>query len=127
MREPGPQIHGVEEFQGTACGPAYTWRLDRTADRPGGACPSAHGDWMHRYRTHTCNDLRATDVGITARLSGWLHNRRSHGGIVFVDLRDHYGITQLVARPGSPGFEQLSRLLKETVLRVDGTVVLRGS
>ncbi|HEY5989881.1 MAG TPA: amino acid--tRNA ligase-related protein, partial [Streptosporangiaceae bacterium] len=56
-----------------------------------------------------------------------MHNRRSHGGIVFVDLRDHYGITQLVARPGSPGFESLSRLPKETVLRVDGKVVLRGS
>jgi aspartyl-tRNA synthetase len=82
---------------------------------------------MHRYRTHTCNDLRATDAGISARVSGWLYNRRSHGGIVFVDLRDHYGTTQLVARPGSPGFEALSRLPKETVLRVDGKVVLRGS
>ncbi len=78
------------------------------------------------YRTHTCGELRAEDAGTTARLSGWLHNRRSHGAIVFVDLRDHYGVTQLVARPDSPSFDLLSRLPKETVLRVDGTVVLRG-
>ncbi|MCP9961250.1 aspartate--tRNA ligase [Streptomyces somaliensis] len=57
---------------------------------------------MHRYRSHTCGELRASDVGTDVRLSGWLHNRRDLGGILFIDLRDHYGITQLVARPGTP-------------------------
>ncbi|TDC21693.1 aspartate--tRNA ligase [Streptomyces sp. 8K308] len=86
---------------------------------------------MHRYRSHTCGELRATDIGKDVRLSGWLHNRRNLGGILFVDLRDHYGIVQLVVRPGSPGYdavnERLSSLAKETVLRVDGTVVGRGA
>ena len=82
---------------------------------------------MHRYRSHTCGELRATDVGTDVRLSGWLHNRRDLGGILFIDLRDHYGITQLVARPGTPAAEILDRLSKETVLRVDGKVVSRGA
>ncbi|HEY5835677.1 aspartate--tRNA ligase [Streptomyces sp.] len=81
---------------------------------------------MHRYRSHTCGELRATDVGTDVRLSGWLHNRRDLGGILFVDLRDHYGFTQLVARPGSPAYEQLSSQSKESVVRVDGRVVARA-
>lgn len=60
---------------------------------------------MHRYRSHTCGELRSSDVGTDVRLSGWLHNRRDLGGILFIDLRDHYGITQLVARPGTPAYE----------------------
>lgn len=82
---------------------------------------------MHRYRSHTCGQLRASDVGTGVRLSGWLHNRRDLGGILFIDLRDHYGITQLVARPGTPAYEALDKLSKETVIRVDGTVVSRGT
>ncbi|MEU3374784.1 aspartate--tRNA ligase [Streptomyces sp. NPDC006711] len=82
---------------------------------------------MHRYRSHTCGQLRASDVGTDVRLSGWLHNRRDLGGILFIDLRDHYGITQLVARPGTPGAEALDKLSKETVVRVDGKVVSRGA
>jgi aspartyl-tRNA synthetase len=82
---------------------------------------------MHRYRSHTCGELRATDVAADVRLSGWLHNRRDLGGILFVDLRDHYGVTQLVARPGSPAYEALSGQSKESVLRVDGTVVARSA
>ncbi|GAB2931885.1 aspartate--tRNA ligase [Streptomyces mayteni] len=86
---------------------------------------------MHRYRSHTCGELRATDIGKDVRLSGWLHNRRNLGGILFVDLRDHHGIVQLVVRPGSAGYdavnERLSSLAKETVLRVDGRVVGRGA
>ncbi|MEU5434143.1 aspartate--tRNA ligase [Streptomyces sp. NPDC020719] len=82
---------------------------------------------MHRYRSHTCGELRATDVGADVRLSGWLHNRRDLGGILFIDLRDHYGITQLVARPGTPGAEVLDKLSKETVVRIDGKVVSRGA
>ncbi|MEV5949644.1 aspartate--tRNA ligase [Streptomyces sp. NPDC051993] len=82
---------------------------------------------MHRYRSHTCGELRASDVGRDVRLSGWLHNRRDLGGILFIDLRDHYGITQLVARPGTAGAEALDKLSKETVVRVDGKVVSRGT
>ncbi|MEU1276836.1 aspartate--tRNA ligase [Streptomyces sp. NPDC005805] len=82
---------------------------------------------MHRYRSHTCGELRASDVGADVRLSGWLHNRRDLGGILFIDLRDHYGITQLVARPGTPAYEALDKLNKESVVRVDGSVVSRGA
>jgi aspartyl-tRNA synthetase len=82
---------------------------------------------MHRYRSHTCGELRASDVGTDVRLSGWLHNRRDLGGILFIDLRDHYGITQLVARPGTPAYEALDKLTKESTVRVDGKVVSRGT
>ncbi|MCT7352718.1 aspartate--tRNA ligase [Streptomyces sp. 15-116A] len=82
---------------------------------------------MHRYRSHTCGELRSSDVGTDVRLSGWLHNRRDLGGILFIDLRDHYGITQLVARPGTEAYEALDKLSKETVVRVDGKVVSRGA
>ncbi|GAA3823659.1 aspartate--tRNA ligase [Streptomyces phyllanthi] len=82
---------------------------------------------MHRYRSHTCGELRASDVGTDVRLSGWLHNRRDLGGILFIDLRDHYGITQLVARPGTPAYEALDRISKESTVRVDGKVVSRGA
>jgi aspartyl-tRNA synthetase len=82
---------------------------------------------MHRYRSHTCGELRASDVGTDVRLSGWLHNRRDLGGILFIDLRDHYGLVQLVARPGTPGNDALSKLTKETVVRIDGKVSARGS
>ncbi|MFE2537494.1 aspartate--tRNA ligase [Streptomyces sp. NPDC059371] len=82
---------------------------------------------MHRYRSHTCGELRASDVGSDVRLSGWLHNRRDLGGILFIDLRDHYGITQLVARPGTPAYEALDRVSKESTVRVDGKVVSRGT
>lgn len=82
---------------------------------------------MHRYRSHTCGELRASDVGTDVRLSGWLHNRRDLGGILFIDLRDHYGLVQLVARPGTPGNEALAKLTKETVVRIDGKVSARGT
>ncbi|MFF3689220.1 aspartate--tRNA ligase [Streptomyces sp. NPDC002187] len=82
---------------------------------------------MHRYRSHTCGELRASDVSADVRLSGWLHNRRDLGGILFIDLRDHYGITQLVARPGTAAYEALDKLNKESVVRIDGQVVSRGA
>jgi len=80
---------------------------------------------MHAYRTHTCGALRLAEVGSNVRLSGWIHRKRDHGGLLFVDLRDHYGLTQLVAHPGEPGFEVLDRLRAESVVRVDGAVVAR--
>ena len=80
---------------------------------------------MHRYRTHTCGELRKTDVGNAVTISGWIHNRRDHGGVLFIDLRDHYGITQVVIRPET-GFQyNVAHLHKETVVRFDGTVILR--
>ena len=76
-----------------------------------------------RLRTHTCGELRESDVGTSVALTGWLHNRRDLGGLVFLDLRDHYGITQVVC---SPGMEpDPAHLPKETVLRVTGEVVAR--
>ncbi|HEY2527462.1 MAG TPA: aspartate--tRNA ligase [Xanthobacteraceae bacterium] len=77
---------------------------------------------MHRYRSHTCGALRATDIGIEARLSGWCHRIRDHGGVLFIDLRDHYGLTQVVADPDSPAFKVAERLRSEWVVRVDGKV-----
>jgi len=81
---------------------------------------------MHAYRTHTCGALRAADTGKTVRLSGWIHRKRDHGGLMFVDLRDHYGLTQLVLSPETPGFDTLERLRAESVIRVDGEVVARS-
>ncbi len=77
------------------------------------------------YRTHTCGELRASHAGARARLSGWVHNRRDLGGVLFIDLRDHYGITQLVVAPGASCHELLSHLTKESVIRVDGAVAAR--
>jgi aspartyl-tRNA synthetase len=81
---------------------------------------------MHAYRTHTCGALRAADTGKTVRLSGWIHRKRDHGGLVFVDLRDHYGLTQLVLHPETPGFALVERLRAESVIRIDGEVVARS-
>jgi aspartyl-tRNA synthetase len=80
---------------------------------------------MHAYRTHTCGALRAGDTGQSVRLSGWINRKRDHGGLVFVDLRDHYGLTQLVFAPETPGFATIERLRAESVIRVDGEVVAR--
>jgi aspartyl-tRNA synthetase len=77
---------------------------------------------MHRYRTHTCGALRASDIGKEVRLSGWCHRIRDHGGLLFVDLRDHYGITQVVADPDSPSFKEAEKLRSEWVVRIDGKV-----
>ena len=82
---------------------------------------------MHAYRTHTCGALRASDTGQAVRVSGWIHRKRDHGGLMFIDLRDHYGLTQLVLAPGTPGFEVVERLRAESVIRVDGEVVARSA
>jgi len=80
---------------------------------------------MHIYRTHTCGALRNDDVGKTVRLSGWVHRVRDHGGLLFIDLRDHYGLTQAVADPQSPAFAEAERLKPEWLVRIDGDVVVR--
>jgi aspartyl-tRNA synthetase len=77
---------------------------------------------MHRYRTHTCGALRESDIGQEVRLSGWCHRIRDHGGVLFIDLRDHYGLTQVVADPDSPAFKVAEMLRSEWVVRVDGKV-----
>ncbi|GLI97398.1 aspartate--tRNA ligase [Sphingobium sp. BS19] len=82
---------------------------------------------MHVYRTHTCAALRESDVGATVRLSGWVHRKRDHGGVLFVDLRDHYGLTQIVARAGSEPLRVLEGLRLESVVTIDGAVVSRGA
>ncbi len=80
---------------------------------------------MHAYRTHDCAALRAGDAGTTVRLSGWVHSKRDHGGLLFIDLRDHFGITQILFPSGSALLEQVERLRVESVLTVTGAVVLR--
>src|SRR6202167_3136251 len=77
---------------------------------------------MHRYRSHTCGALRAADIGAEVRLSGWCHRIRDHGGVLFIDLRDHYGLTQVVADPDSPAFKVAETLRSEWVVRIDGKV-----
>ena len=82
-------------------------------------------DFMHIYRTHNCAELRAANVGSTVRLSGWIHRKRDHGGVLFVDLRDHYGLTQLVCRAGSEALATLDSLRVESVVTISGKVVDR--
>ena len=82
---------------------------------------------MHAYRSHNCGQLRASDVGQTVRLSGWVHRKRDHGHLLFVDLRDHFGITQVVVDTDSPAFQTLDRLRVESVVTVEGDVVARSA
>ena len=82
---------------------------------------------MHRYRSHTCGELRIGDVGRPARLSGWVHRKRDHGHLLFVDLRDNFGITQCVVNATSPSFQVASGLRLESVVTVTGNVVARGA
>ncbi|HEY0115185.1 MAG TPA: OB-fold nucleic acid binding domain-containing protein, partial [Allosphingosinicella sp.] len=81
---------------------------------------------MHAYRTHTCAQLRAENVGERVKLSGWVHRKRDHGGVLFVDLRDHYGITQIVCKANSEALKVLEHLRAESVVTVTGEVVARG-
>ena len=80
---------------------------------------------MHAYRSHNCAQLTKANVGDTVRLSGWVHNKRDHGGVLFVDLRDHYGITQIVADEDSEALPILDRLKLESVITIDGEVKAR--
>ncbi len=80
---------------------------------------------IHAYRSHSCAQLRAADVGSTVRLSGWIHRKRDHGGLLFVDLRDHYGLTQIVTDTDSEAFKVLDKARAESVVTIDGEVVAR--
>ncbi len=82
---------------------------------------------MHAYRTHTCAALRAANVGETVRLSGWVHRVRDHGGVLFIDLRDHYGVTQVICDGDSAAFATLEKVRAEWVIRIDGTVKARDA
>jgi len=82
---------------------------------------------MHAYRSQTCADLNASHVGQTVRLSGWVHRVRDHGGILFIDLRDHYGVTQLLCDPDSPAFSDVEKLRSEWCIRIDGEVKARAA
>ena len=84
------------------------------------------GSEMHPYRTHSCDALRSGDIGTQARLAGWISRRRDHGDLLFVDLRDHYGVTQLVSERGQPAFEQLAGARLESVVSASGTVTARS-
>src|SRR5205814_1593674 len=99
------------------------------APAPPGGGPSERAkqvsDALPAYRTHTCGELRAGDVGRTVRLSGWVHRKRDHGGLLFIDLRDHYGLTQCVFHAGSPALAGAEAVRLESVITVTGAVVAR--
>lgn len=82
---------------------------------------------MHAYRSHTCAELNKAHVGHEVRLSGWVHRVRDHGGVLFIDLRDHYGVTQVLADSDSPAFAELEKVRAEWVIRIDGRVKARDA
>ena len=79
------------------------------------------------FRTHTCGELRKNAVGKKVRLSGWIHSVRDHGGVIFIDLRDHYGLTQIVINPEKAFYQALDKWRVESVVRFDGEVVARSA
>src|SRR5262245_47517604 len=123
-----PAVNSIRPGPGSA--PSLTSGPPDALFRPHSACiaqgPTAMADAkLHRYRSHTCGALRATDIDGSVRLSGWVHRVRDHGGLLFIDLRDHYGITQVVADPDSPAFKTAESARSEWVIRVDGKVRAR--
>src|SRR4249920_120407 len=98
-------------------------RFSPASHRDSDSSPGKRKDLtMHRYRSHTCGALRESDIGKVVRLSGWCHRIRDHGGVLFIDLRDHYGLTQVVADPDSKAFKLAETLRAEWVVRIDGKV-----
>jgi len=124
------QLLSRETDYGADSGASQTPALALTTRRPHAPFRAsqikAPEDFMHPYRTHTCGALRLADQGAHVRLSGWVHRKRDHGGLLFVDLRDHYGVTQLVVQPAEPSAAALERLRPESVITVDGKVVARS-
>src|SRR4249920_2835794 len=100
-------------------------RCSRPIPSPDSAASALNA--MHAYRSHTCGALRKEAVGKSVRLSGWVHRIRDHGGLLFIDLRDHYGLTQIVVDPASPAFKRAEKVKPEWVVRVDGEVVARSA
>ena len=100
---------------------------DKQKNGAGGASPEADvaGRPVHAYRSTTCGALRKADAGSQVRLSGWVHRVRDHGGLLFIDLRDHYGLTQCVADPENAAFAAAGQVRAEWVVRIDGKVVIR--
>ena len=82
---------------------------------------------MNKYRTHTCGELRGSDCGKQVRLSGWIHRKRDLGGVLFVTLRDNYGITQVLAAPGTQAYTDFNNLRVESVVTIEGKVISRGA
>ena len=80
---------------------------------------------MHPFRTHTCGALRKPDAGTEVRLSGWVHRKRDHGGVIFIDLRDHFGLTQVVVNPDRAFFDDAEHVRNESVITITGTVIER--
>ena len=81
---------------------------------------------MHQYRTHNCGELTEADINKTVRLSGWIHSKRDHGGLLFIDLRDQYGLTQVVIDKKNKIFSQLEDIKVESVISVYGKIILRS-
>ena len=82
---------------------------------------------MNKYRNHNCNQLRKDDVGKKAILSGWINKKRDHGNLLFIDLRDNYGVTQCIISQDNPNFSSLEKIQLETVIRIEGKVVDRSA
>ena len=80
---------------------------------------------MNKYRSHNCSEIRENDIGKNVKLSGWLHRKRDHGNLLFLDLRDHFGITQCVIENKDKNFKTLEKLKPESVLSIMGEVVKR--
>jgi aspartyl-tRNA synthetase len=99
--------------------------IARAPSGPPGRPESSRTVTLHRYRSHTCGALRESDIGQVVRLSGWCHRIRDHGGVLFIDLRDHYGMTQVVVDPDSPAFADAEKVRSEWVIRIDGKVKAR--
>ena len=81
---------------------------------------------MNKYRSHNCSELRQTDIGNTVSLSGWVHRKRDHGNLLFIDLRDHYGLTQCVVENNNKFFSVIEKLKPESVVKIEGKVVKRS-
>ena len=81
---------------------------------------------MNKFRSHNCNELRIKDVGSQVLLSGWINKKRDHGNLLFIDLRDHYGITQCIIDKDNKNFSRLEKIQLETVIKIDGQVLERS-